>query len=70
MSTTAPATAPPGIGGPGHQLIIIPAQDCRGIVVTCTCLRDAELEPIGMRRKWGEGEAYGAWMAHVHGSRS
>lgn len=56
---------PPGRGGPGHQLVIGPTPDCRAIAVSCTCLRTAERAPLGVRPRWGGGEAYRAWEAHL-----
>ncbi len=56
---------PPGRGGAAHQLIIVPAPDLRDVAVSCTCLRAAGLVPIGVRRRWGGGEAWAAWLAHL-----
>lgn len=56
---------PPGRGGPAHQLIIVPTPDLCDIAVSCTCLRAGGLAPIGVRRRWGGGEAWAAWLAHL-----
>ena len=53
---------PPGRGGPGHQLMIAATRDLREIAVSCTCLRSADREPIGVQPRWEGGEAYAAWL--------
>ena len=63
---SAPAV-PPGRGGAAHQLLIAATRDLRGIAVSCTCLRKPGSDPIGVRRRWGGGEAYAAWLAHLAG---
>ena len=56
---------PPGIGGRDHQIVILPDAFTRLITVTCSCLRNRGLDPLGVRRRWGGGEARGAWLAHL-----
>jgi hypothetical protein len=56
---------PPGRGGAAHQLVIAATRDLRAIAVSCTCLRGRGAEPIGVRRRWGGGEAFQAWLAHL-----
>jgi hypothetical protein len=56
---------PPGLGGAAHQLVITATQDLRDIAVPCTRLRAAGPDPIGVRRSWGGGEAWAAWLAHL-----
>jgi hypothetical protein len=59
------SAVPPGRGGAAHQLIIVPTPDLRDVAVSCTCLRAAGLAPIGVRRRWGGGEAWAVWLAHL-----
>ena len=65
MSAASLPAVPPGRGGTAHQLIIAATPDLRDIAVSCTCLRAAGLAPIGVRRRWGGGEAWAAWLAHL-----
>ena len=65
MSAASFPTVPPGRGGAAHQLIITATRDLRDIAVSCTCLRVAGLAPLGVRRRWGGGEAWAAWLAHL-----
>ena len=58
---------PPGLGGAAHQLVITATQDLRDAAVSCTCLRAAGPDPIGVRRRWG-GEAWAAWLASSRGT--
>lgn len=58
------SAVPPGRGGAAHQLVIVPAP-ARTVEVTCTCLRAAAREPIGVQARWAGGEAYRAWEAHL-----
>ena len=53
---------PPGPGGAADQLVITATQDLRDVAVSRTCLRAVGLDPIGVRRRWGGGEA---WLAHL-----
>lgn len=64
MSAPTPGT-PPGRGGAAHQLVIAPEPDLRNIAVSCTCLRNADRDPIGVQLRWGGGEAWAAWLAHL-----
>lgn len=52
-------TVPPGRGGAAHQLVIGPTPDCRSIAVSCTCLRTAEREPLGVRPRWAAARLTG-----------
>jgi hypothetical protein len=45
--------------------VITATQDLRDVAVSCTCLRAAGLDPIGVRRRWGGGEAWATWLAHL-----
>ena len=65
MSAVSPPAVPPGRGGAAHQLVIAATRDLRDIAVSCTCLRVAGRDPIGVRRRWGGGEAWAAWLAHL-----
>lgn len=56
---------PPGLGSAAHQLVIAAMQDLRDVAVSCTCLRAAGLDPIRVRRRWGGGEAWATWLAHL-----
>jgi len=56
---------PPGLGGAADQLVITATHDLRDVAVPCTCPRAAGLDPIGVRRRRGDGEARAAWLAHL-----
>jgi hypothetical protein len=56
---------PPGLGRAAHQHVITARQDLRDIAVPRTRLRAAGPDTIGVRRRWGGGQAWAAWLAHL-----
>jgi hypothetical protein len=60
---------PPGRGGRDHQIMLAVTKTW-DIKVSCTCLRRTSAGPIGIRRRWEPGEAYGAWLAHAEQARA
>jgi len=45
--------------------VITATHDLRDVAVPCTCPRAVGLDPIGLRRRRGGGEAWAAWLAHL-----
>ena len=45
--------------------MITVTQDLRDVAVPCTCLRAVGPDPIRVRRRWGGGAAWAAWLAHL-----